>query len=156
MTASVMLFLAACSAPTQREFGKADVESITTIVQELTTAYNAKDAAKAAALFDGGAVLMPPNAATVRGTDLVEGYFVRRFAQGASGLVIEANDIAGSGALAYVSGTFSLQIVPPEGGPEGRDRGKFLWILRNLSGKWLLEYLIFSSDFPNAPPTAAP
>ena len=157
MAASVMSFaLAACSAPTQREFGKADRESITKLVQEFTTAYNAKDAAKVATLFAGGAVVMPPNAPMMRGTEFIQGYFVSRFAQGASDLQLEPKDIAGSGALAYASGDFSLKMVPPAGGPERRDRGKFLWILRDFSGKWLLEYLIFSSDFPAAPPTSAP
>ena len=152
MAASVMTFaLAACSAPTQREFGKADVENITKLVQEFTAAYNAKDAAQAATLFAGGGVVMPPNAPMLRGTESIQGYFVSRFTQGASDLVIEPKDIAGSGALAYASGDFSLKLVPPAGGPGRQDRGKFLWILRDFRGKWLLEYVIFSSDFPAAP-----
>ena len=126
------------------------------MVQEFTRAYNAKDAPKVATLFAGGAVVMPPNASTLRGTEFIQAYFIGRFAQGASDLLIEPKDIAGSGALAYASGDFSLKMVPPAGGPERRDRGKFLWILRNFSGTWLLEYLIFSSDFPAAPPTSAP
>jgi uncharacterized protein (TIGR02246 family) len=151
MAASVMaVALAACSAPVQREFGKADRDSITELVQEFTTAYNAKDAAKVATLFTGGAGLMPPNASTVRGTESIQGYFVSRFDQGASDLLIEPKDIAGSGALAYITGNYSLKLAPA-GSPEQRDRGKFLWVLRNFSGKWLLEYLIFSSDFPAAP-----
>jgi ketosteroid isomerase-like protein len=157
MAASVMPFaLAACSAPTQLEFGKTDVGSITKLVQEFTTAYNAKDAAKLATLFAGGAVVMPPNAPMLRGTEFIQGYFVNRFAQGASDLLIEPKDIAGSGALAYASGDFSLRMVPSAGGHERPDRGKFLWILRNIRGKWLLEYVIFNSDFPAAPPTSAP
>ena len=156
MAASVMPFaLAACSAPTQREFGKADVGSITKLIQEYTTAYNAKDAAKVTTFFAAGAVVMPPNAPMVRGTEFLQAYYVSRFTQGASDLLIEPKDIAGSGALAYASGDFSLKMVPPTGGPERPDRGKFLWILRDFRGKWLLEYLIFSSDFPAAPPTGA-
>jgi len=151
MAATVIaVALAACSAPVQREFGNADRDSITKLVQEFTTAYNAKDAAKVATLFSGGAGLMPPNASTVRGTESIQGYFVSRFAQGASDLLIEPKDIAGSGALAYASGDYSLKLAPA-GGPERRDRGKFLWVLRDFSGKWLLDYVIFSSDFPAAP-----
>jgi len=146
----IAVALAACSAPAQREFGKTDRDNITTLVQEFTTAYNAKDAAKVATLFTGGAGLMPPNASTLRGTESIQGYFVSRFEQGASGLVIEPTDIAGSGVLAYISGNYSLKFAPA-GGPERRDRGKLLWILRQFNGKWLLEYLIFSSDFPAAP-----
>jgi uncharacterized protein (TIGR02246 family) len=150
LTVTSAVAIAACSPPAQREFGKPDIDSITKLIQELTTAYNAKDAKRVVTLFSGGAVLMPPNASTVRGTESVEAYFVSRFAQGASDLMIEPRDISGSGPLAYASGDYSLKLAPPEG-PEQRDRGKFLWILRDFSGKWLLEYLIFSSDFPAAP-----
>jgi uncharacterized protein (TIGR02246 family) len=154
MVASVLaVVLTGCSAPAQREFGKADRDSITKLVQDFTTAYNAKDAAKVATLFTGGAGLMPPNASTLRGTESIQGYFVSRFEQGASDLVIEPSDIAGSGVLAYITGTYSLKLAPA-GAPERRDRGKLLWVLRNFSGKWLLEYLIFSSDFPPPPTTA--
>ena len=146
----VAVALAACSAPAQREFGKEDRDSITKLVQEFVTAYNAKDAAKVATLFTGGAGLMPPNASTLRGTESIQGYFVNRFDQGASDLMIEPKDIAGSGVLAYITGNYSLKLAPT-GGPEQRDRGKFLWVLRNFSSKWLLEYLMFSSDFPTAP-----
>jgi ketosteroid isomerase-like protein len=144
VAASVMaVALAACSAPVQREFGKADRDSITKLVQEFTTAYNAKDAAKVATLFTGGAGLMPPNASTVRGTESIQAYFVSRFNQGASDLLIAPKDIAGSGVLAYITGDYGLKLAPAG--------GKFLWVLRSFSGKWLLEYLIFSSDFPPAP-----
>lgn len=151
IAASVMaVAFAACSAPAQREFDKADRDRITKLVQEFVTAYNAKDAQKLTTLFSGGAGLMPPNASTLRGTESIHGYFVSRFAQGASDLLIAPKDISGSGALAYASGEYSLKLAPA-GGPERRDRGKFLWVLRDFSGKWLLEYLIFSSDFPAAP-----
>ena len=143
------LALAACSAPAQREFGKEDRDGIAKLVQEFITAYNAKDAPKMATLFSGGAGLMPPNAPTLRGAASIEQYFAGRFAQGASGLALEAKDVAGGGAFAYTSGDYSLTLAPA-GGPEQRDRGKFLWILRDFSGKWLLEYLIFSSDFQAA------
>ena len=151
IAATVMIVaLAACSAPAQREFGEAERASITKLVQEFASAYNAKDAAKVATLFSGGAGLMPPNASTLRGTESIQGYFSGRFDQGASDLVVEPKDIAGSGALAYTSGDYSLKLAPV-GGREQRDRGKFLWILRDFSGKWLLEYVMFSSDFPPAP-----
>ena len=148
--AALVVALAACSAPAQHEFGKPDRDNITKLVQDFTTAYNAKDAAKITTLFTGGAGLMPPNASTVRGTDSIRDYFVGRFAQGATDLLIEPKDIAGSGTLAYISGTYSLKLAPV-GGPERKDRGKLLWVLRQLGGRWLLENLIFSSDFPPAP-----
>src|SRR5215472_5680946 len=89
--------LAACSAPGPREFGKADVDGITKLIQEFATAYNAKDAGKVATLFAGSAVLMPPNASTLRGTEAIRGYFENRFEQGATGVMFSPNDISGVG-----------------------------------------------------------
>ena len=149
VTASVLacvIAIAACSAPAPREFGKADIDGINQLMQEFIAAYNAKDATKVANLFTGATVVMPPNATTVRGPENVREYYVNRFAKGASDLVLEPKDIAGSGTLAHASGDYRLNMAPP-GGTVQRDRGKFLFILRDFGGKWLLEYLMFSSDF---------
>jgi uncharacterized protein (TIGR02246 family) len=150
MFASVVVAaLAGCAAPAQPGFGPTDRATVENVVQEFTAAYNAKDASRVASLFTSGAALMPPNASTLRGTDYIERYFAGRFEQGATDLVIEPTDIAGSGVLAYIAGNYDLRLAP-EGGGEERDRGKFVWIVRGHRGTWLLEYLIFSSDFAPA------
>jgi uncharacterized protein (TIGR02246 family) len=149
-TVVVALAFCGCSTAGPHEFGKPDVDAIKKLIQDFTTAYNAKDAAKVVTFFAGNAVLMPPNASTLHGSDAIQGYFVNRFAQGAKDLVIDMTDTSGVGQLAYTSGEYSLKLAPPNG-PERPDRGKFLWVLRNFSGKWLLSHLIFSSDFPVSP-----
>jgi uncharacterized protein (TIGR02246 family) len=147
--------LAACSpAPAGNTFDKADVESINKLFQEFTTVYNAKDAVKVAALFTGPMVVMPPNASTVRGQENVREYYVKRFRQGASDLKLEPRDIDGTGDLAYASGDYWLNMAP-EGGEVQRDRGKFLFILREFKERWMLEYLMFSSDFAPQPKPAS-
>jgi uncharacterized protein (TIGR02246 family) len=152
MLAGLMVVaLAGCSAPAQPGFGPADRAAVENVVQEFTAAYNAQDAAKVASLFTSGAALMPPNASTLRGTDYIQRYFAGRFEQGATDLFVEPTDIAGSGVLAYIAGSYGLKLAP-EGGREQRDRGKFVWILRGYRGTWLLEYIIFSSDFEPAQP----
>lgn len=143
--------LLACSTPPAREFGKADVEAINQMLQEFVTTYNLKDATKLVTLFMPAGVVLPPNASTVRGTENVREYYVRRFARGASDLKLDVRDVAGSGALAFANGDYSLNMAPP-GDAVRRDRGKFLFVLRDLNGKWLLDQLMFSSDF--APETA--
>jgi ketosteroid isomerase-like protein len=135
-----------CSQAAPPEFGKADVDNINKMLQEFTAAYNAKDALKLSQMFTGAAVVMPPNASRVRGQENVREYYVKRFNQGASGLALEAVDIGGHGPLAFVSGDYRLSLAPP-GGQVLRDRGKFLFILRNVRDRWMLEHLMFSSDF---------
>jgi ketosteroid isomerase-like protein len=135
-----------CSQAGPPEFGKADVDSIKKMLQEYAAAYNAKDALKVSQFFTGAAVVMPPNASTVRGQENVRDYYVKRFNLGASGLSLEAVDVGGHGPLAFVSGDYRLNLAPP-GGEVRRDRGKFLFILRHVGDRWMLEHLMFSSDF---------
>ena len=91
-------------------------------------------------------MVLPPNASTLRGTENVREYYVRRFARGASDLKLEPRDVAGSGSLAFANGDYSLNMAPPDGAVR-RDRGKFLFVLRNFNGRWLMDQLMFSSDF---------
>jgi ketosteroid isomerase-like protein len=135
-----------CSQAGPPEFGKTDVDKINKMLQEFAAAYNAKDALKVSQMFTGASVVMPPNASTVRGQENVRDYYVKRFNQGASGLSLEAKDVGGHGPLAFVSGDFRLNIAPP-GGDVRHDRGKFLFIVRLVRDRWMLEHLMFSSDF---------
>jgi ketosteroid isomerase-like protein len=136
-----------CSRPAAGpQFTKEDVATITNTIEQLRTAFNAHDPDKVVALFSGNAVVMPPNQATARAQEAVKEYYVGRFREGARDLELEAKDISGVGTLAYASGDFRLNFAP-EGGEPQRDRGKFVWIFRKLNNRWLIEYVIFSSDF---------
>ena len=145
--------LVGCSPSPARTFGKPETDRINQLIGDFITAYNAKDAVRVSRLFTDGGAVMPPNASTVRGTENVREHYVKRFKQGASDLALEAHNIAGSGALAFASGDYRLMMKPP-GGPETRDRGKFIFILRELNDKWLLDQLMFSSDFAPEGPAA--
>jgi ketosteroid isomerase-like protein len=146
------VLLGACAAPPPPTFGRPDIDSINKQLQEFIAAYNVKDAAKVATMFTSGAMVLPPNASTVQGSASIQEYYVNRFKQGASKLSLEPNNVSGSGTLAYANGNYRLTMAP-EGGPEHPDRGKFLFVFRNSNGVWLLEDLMFSSDFaPTAPP----
>ena len=149
------LGFAACggSAPTE-EFGRADAEQISKMVQEFVAAYNAKDVEKIGTFFSGNASLMPANRSTLNGLDAVKGFYKERVTtEGASDLAIEMQSVQGHGPLAYFAGTFSLNLKPADG-PERRDRGKVIWILRKLGTQWKFEYQMMSSDLPPAAPPA--
>ncbi len=147
----VSLMTAACSSSTGPAFDAADQDRIKTVIQQLTQAFNAKDAAKAAALYTPEAVVMPPNKTLMRGRNFVEQYYTGRFGEGATNLELQPNEIKGSGALAVAMGDYRLVLAPPSG-PQRRDRGKFVWIFRELNGTWMIDGIIFSSDFAELPP----
>ena len=145
---------AGCSGSSGPRFDKADVENINRLIENLRTAFNAKDAAKAAALYSTTGVVMPPNKPVMRGRQFVEQYYKDRFAEGASNLELTAADVSGQGTLAYANGDYRLNLVSSDGKPSRRDRGKFLWIFRESNNQWLIEYVSFSSDFVTPPPGA--
>ena len=149
------LGFAACggSAPTE-EFGRADAEQISKMVQDFVAAYNAKDVEKVGTYFAGNATIMPANRSTLNGVEAVKGFFNERFTvDGATDLAITMLSVQGHGPLAYFAGTFSLNYKPADG-TERRDRGKVIWIIRKLGGQGRFEYQIMSSDLPPVVPAA--
>jgi ketosteroid isomerase-like protein len=133
-----VLSCAGCGGNAGPTFDKADQEQIRRVIADLRTAFNAKDPAKAAALYSSNAAVMPPNRSLMRGRKFVEQYYVDRFAEGATDLELTPGEILGQGTLAYASGDYASPRL---------DRGKFLWIFREQNGQWMIEYVIFSSDF---------
>ena len=148
----VLALTTACSGgsagPT---FDQADQDRIKTVIGQLTEAFNAKDAAKAAALYTPEAVVMPPNKTLSRGRNFVEQYYTSRFAEGATDLTLQPGEIKGSGNLAVAIGDYRLTLAPAQG-PHRRDRGKFVWIFREQNNAWMIDTIIFSSDFTELPP----
>ena len=143
----VAIMSAGCSGNSGPRFDKTDVENINRLIQDLKTAFNAKDPAKAAALYSTTGVVMPPNKPIMRGRQFVEQYYKDRFSEGASDLELTAVDVSGQGTLAYANGDYRLNLVASDGRAPRRDRGKFLWIFRESNNQWFIEYVIFSSDF---------
>ena len=154
MTKAVCLatvLVAGCSGNSGPTFDAADQDKIKAVIQQLTEAFNAKDAAKAAAVYTPEAVVMPPNKTLSRGRNFVEQYYTARFGEGASELALQPNEIKGSGTLAVAMGDYRLTLAPAQG-PKRRDRGKFVWIFRELNNVWMIDGIIFSSDFAELPP----
>ena len=158
MIAVVSAALVGCGggpAPVQ-EFGKEDGAQIRKLVSDFVAAYNAQDPGKIASLFSGNAVIMPPNRSTLRGSDLVKGYFEGRLKEeGATDLVLDELTLDGQGTLGYVLTTYQLNLRPA-GGPEERYRGKVVWIVRKFGGQWRFEVQMMSGDIPPPTPPAAP
>jgi uncharacterized protein (TIGR02246 family) len=148
-----VLSVSACSSQPPRTFGKPETDAINKLISDFVQVYNAKDPIKVSQLFTDGGAVLPPNASTVRGTENVRIYYTKRFNQGASDLSLEPQQISGAGALAFASGDYRLSMAP-EGAEPQRDRGKFIFIFRELNGQWRFDHLMFSSDFaPGGPGT---
>ena len=144
--AMVVLAATACGGPAQQEFSTTDAEAIRAATTALETAFNAKDVDKILSLYTDNSVFMPPNKPLLRGREPLKGFYSGMLNSGAQDLKLTTEDVAGHGPIAYESGAYSMSTGT------ARDRGKFLFIFRNMSGNWRIEYTSWSSDLPPSVP----
>ena len=129
----------------QQEFTRTDVEAIRKGATDLSAAFNDRNVDRIVAFYADNSEFMPPNAPLLRGRGPLQSFYAGLLDKGATGLTLETDDIAGHGPLAYASGRYTVNY--PNG---GRDRGKYVLVLRNTSGTWRTEKMIWSSDLPVA------
>ena len=131
--------------------GKTDPQ-LTKLAKAWEDAFNAKQAAKVAAMYAEDATVNPPNEPAVQGRKNIQEWVQRMIDQGMSSLTLTPTESAISGTIAYEAGTYSATVTPP-GGKAMSDKGKYVVVLKQVGGSWLLAHDIFNSDLP---PPAAP
>ena len=131
--------------------GKTD-PALPKLAKEWADAFNAKNAAGVAALYTEDAALNPPNEPAVQGRGNIQAWVQKMIDHGLSNMVLTPTESAISGNIAYEAGTYSATVTPPGSKPV-TDKGKYLLVLKQASGKWLIAHDIFNSDLP--PPPAA-
>ena len=147
---SVFLFAAACSGPAPEEFTTKDAGDIRQQDDAFVAAFNAKDVPTILGLHAENSVFMPPNEPIIRGRDALKHFYEAIFARGATNLRMDIADVSGHGPLAYQSGTYEMDLEPATGAP-GRDRGKYLFVIRKMGAGWRYQYTMWNSDL--APPS---
>lgn len=138
-------WVSACSGPKQQEFTREDGEAIRANARNFTAAFNQKEIDKLVDMYADNSVFMPPNAPMLRGREPLKSFYGDLTGRGAE-LQMEADTVAGHGPLAYEAGTYTLSY---SGG--GRDRGKYLRVLRKTADTWRTGSTIWSSDLPPSP-----
>jgi ketosteroid isomerase-like protein len=142
--------VSACSGPKQQEFTREDAEAIRKSTATLAAAFNEKAVDAIVGLYDDNSVFMPPNAPMLRGREPLKSFYSELFTRGASDFKMDVETVAGHGPLGYESGTYSMSLKNG-----GRDRGKYLRVLRKMNDTWRVEYTIWSSDLPRPAGAAA-
>jgi len=142
LAASVCIVASACGAKKEQEFGIADQQAIRTVTSTLETAFNAKDVEKILTLYTENSVFMPPNKPLLRGRPSLKGFYDGLMNGGSRDLKLTPADVVGHGPLAYESGSYSMM------NGNVHDRGKYLFVFRNMNGAWKIEYTSWSSDLP--------
>ena len=134
----------------------ADTKAIEQTLRDLddqwSTAAGAKDLEKTVSFYSADAIVMPPNAPAVTTKEAIRK--VWQDLLGAPGLVIKWRttkvEVATSGDLACLSGTYELTMNDPSGRPIN-DQGKYVVVWEKQSdGKWKCGTDIWNSDLPAA------
>lgn len=142
----------ACAQPVPRELAPEDVTAIEESTAAFAEAVRAADWDGVAALYTEDVMLMPPNEEAREGRAAAREWLgsfppLVRFE-------LDPVEIEGVGDLAYVRGTYALEMSM--GDRAVTDRGKYVEIRREQEdGSWLIAVDIFNSDQPAAPPPAA-
>lgn len=146
--AGLALAAAACSGSVQQEFTAKDQASIRSKNDALVQAITSKDVKKIVDLYAENTTFMPPNRPIIRGKDSLKGFY-QDLVNGTKAMHLTVDEVSGAGPLAYQTGTYEMDIKDAKGHPE-HDRGKYLFILRNLGGNWRYEFSMWNSDLPSA------
>ena len=143
-TLALSVGLSACGGPRVQEFGTTDAQALRQATTALETSFNAKDVETILTLYADKSVFMPPNKPLLRGRGPLKSFYDGLLHAGSTDLKLTPDDVAGHGPLAYESGSYSMM------NGQTHDRGKFLFVFRNLGGNWKIGYASWSSDLPPA------
>jgi len=132
-------------APTQAE----DIAAINAIPREYEAAYNAGDAAGAAAIFADDGVSMPPNEPAVVGKEAIQSRYQSIFDEFTVQVTMSQEEVEAVGDWAFGRATYAVMQTPKAGGDTVEDNGKNLSIFkRQPDGSWKVHRSIFNSNNP--------
>ena len=159
------LFLSGCIALLSFAFVGTTSSADTKIEQTLrdldaqwSAAAGAKDLDKAVSSYPNDATVMPPNASAARTKEAIRKVWQDLLASPGLSISWKATkvEVAKSGDLACLSGTYELTINDPSGKPLN-DHGKYVEVWeKKADGKWKCGTDTWNSDLPAASSSPAP
>jgi ketosteroid isomerase-like protein len=146
---ALSLFICVASAAADT---KAIDQTLRDLDDQWSTAAGAKDLEKTVSFYSADAIVMAPNAPAATTKEAIRKGWGDLLAS--SGLVIRWKttkvEVAKSGDLACVSGTYEMTMNDPSGKPIN-DRGKYVEVWeKQADGKWKCGTDIWNSDLPAA------
>jgi uncharacterized protein (TIGR02246 family) len=141
---------AAAAADTKIEQALRDLDA------QWSSAAGAKDVDKAVSYYAESAVVMPPNASAATTKEAIRSAWKEMLTTPGAAISWKATkvEVAKSGDLAYVSGTYEETTTDASGKPV-KDRGKYVEIFKKQAdGTWKVVADIWNSDLPASAPAA--
>jgi len=150
-----LVWLAFCIAGARPARAASETESdLRDFDAKWSDAAAAKDVDKTVSFYSDDALVLPSNAAAAHTKESIRAIWKEMLegpGQKISWKAIKV-EVAKSGELGYVSGTYEMQMNDASGKPLS-DRGKYLEILKKQpDGNWKCTVDIWNSDLPPAPP----
>ena len=149
LLAAVALTAAACQ-PKPVGFAEADRAAIQKATDEAMAAFNATPPdfkAHAAKYYTEDAVFMPPNMAELKGATNIGSWMASYPSVAKTKFTIV--DLDGSGDIAYVHGTYEMDVTPPGATVAMHDKGKYLEVWhKQADASWKVVRDMFNSDLP--------
>jgi uncharacterized protein (TIGR02246 family) len=147
--AALALAASACGSPKGEAFTTGDAGAIRQKSEAFVAAFNAKQIPQIMDMYAENATFMPPNRPVLRGRDAIRNFYDELLNQmGATNLRLDVSEVVRHGPIAYQAGSYEIEYKPATatGSPRDRDRGKYLFVLRNLGNTWRYEYTVWNSD----------
>jgi ketosteroid isomerase-like protein len=139
----------ACGTPKTEDFTTQDAGAIRQKSEGFVAAFNGKQIPQIMDMYAENATFMPPNRPVLRGRDAIRNFYDELVNQmGATNLRLDVSEVVGHGPIAYQAGSYEIEYKPATAtaSPRDRDRGKYLFVLRNLGTTWRYEYTVWNSD----------
>ena len=119
-----------------------------------SAAAGAKDLEKTVSYYAEGAIVMPPNAASATTKEAIRSAWKEMLTTPGAAISWKTTkvEVAKSGDLAYVSGTYE-ETMTDASGKSVKEQGKYVEIFKKQAdGTWKAVADIWNSDLPAAPP----
>ena len=149
LTAAAIL-TTSCSPPAVPDTRAADETAIRSLDEQWSATAAKNDLEGTLAFYAEDAVLLPPNTPIANDRKSIRESWAGLLGPNtAVSWKVSKVEVAKSGELGYLYGTYQLSIKDPKGGPAITDTGKILEVWKKQSdGKWKCSVDTYNSDIP--------
>lgn len=144
------LLASSCAPPTAPDTRAADEAAIRALDEQWSATAAKNDLDGTVAFYADDAVLLPPNAPIAKDQKSIRESWAGLLGPNAAvSWKVSKVEVAKSGEIGYLYGTYQLSIKDPKGGPAMNDAGKLLEVWKRQSdGKWKCIVDTYNSDLP--------
>jgi uncharacterized protein (TIGR02246 family) len=150
---ALLLILTGCNQQTAPDTRAADESAVRDADAQWAKTAGANDLDGTVSYYTDDASLLPPNAPIATGKQAIRAVWASMLTPDTTiSWQVNKTEVARSGELAYVMGTYQIAAKNPQGKSQ-EDRGKLVEVWKKQSdGKWKTVADIFNSDVPAPAP----